>query len=140
MTTQYPKPSIQLAVRLLGAAVGAALTISCLLGLAAASAMMTPYAPQSATEIQQTTIIGIALMIPLVVGVLGLIGPKRRWVSVSGSWLVYLVSPIFLLSLPVSGLIPLPSEEASWMALYVIVAGCYWLCPSSKRLPSPSQP
>ncbi len=95
--------------------------------------MMSAYSPLSAAERRQVTILSAVMLIPLAVGVLAIIGPRHKWVRYLGSLLVYIISPLCLIALLFSGIVPARSEEAFWMSLYVIVAAGYWLILTSRR-------
>jgi hypothetical protein len=128
-----PQKLTELALRVVGAVAGAALTISCSLGLAISAGMMSAYSTLSSTERDQMAVLNAAMLIPLMVGVLGIIGPRHRWVRYFGALLCYVLSPLCLIALLLSGMVPARSEEAFWMSVYVVVAAGYWLLLTSHR-------
>jgi len=116
------------ALRLLAGIAGIVLSVVCWLGVGLSAAMTAGLSfPLLPEEQRQVTWHQTVMLIPMAVGILGIIGPERRWALVAGSFLTLCISPLCFMAMLVSGAAGRRSEETFWMGLYVIIAAGYWL-------------
>lgn len=110
-------------------AVGGALLAACLVFLWYVTLHFGPL-----PEMQKWDDAFFMSLVPILIGLLAAIGPKRRWVAHLGRLMIYLVSPGLFIGRVISEQLD-PSKEGTATICYAVVTAILWetLCIAAKR-------